>query len=129
MDKKVLEQMATQLGYMGYNVEIKEDLVLAKHEIKPNFALKAMGGGILLKSGFRANEKTSYSYDEFLELMNELNKKAIIVRFFADEDRDLALEAWFPPVYDPHAFGLFLSGFDRDVALLHSNPEMREFLA
>ncbi|MCS7010573.1 MAG: hypothetical protein NZL98_04340, partial [Anaerolineales bacterium] len=63
----------------------------------------------------------------YLELINSLNAKAAIARFYADEDFDFFIEAWYPNYYDRTGFGAFLETLDRDYRLL-VNSEADQYL-
>ena len=51
-----------------------------------------------------------------------------MVRLYLDEDRDLALEAWWPPIFEEEAFALFIRAWNRDISLIARHSEMDELL-
>jgi len=75
-------------------------------------------GGILFATIFACDDNAKRDRSSYLELINSLNNKAAIARFYADEDSDFFIEAWHPDHYDRTGFGIFIEAWDRDCALL-----------
>jgi len=123
----VMEQIIMHLEFLGYEITRNGERTVAKHPSKFNIALLPLAGGILLTSIFGGNENAQRDKFGYLEMINTLNAKAVIARFYADEDLDLFMEAWYPNYYDRTEFGAFLETWDRDCMIL-ATSQAREYL-
>lgn len=115
----VMSQIAIHLEFLGYDVEKKDGSLRVKHPQKSNFILREVGGGILLTSIYGGNQLARDEIAHYFYCLNSLNKKAVLVRFYADNDLDFFAEAWLPNIYDKTNFGTSLEMFNRDLGLIH----------
>lgn len=53
-------------------------------------------------------------------LNNNLSIKAVVSRFYVDNDGDLMCEAWFPGKFSATHFGVFLRAWNRDTEGVHA---------
>ena len=124
----LLEQIGEHLEKMGYVIEGRgEEIFEAVHESRWNFVFTADVGGVLFRSSIEA--KPNASDLELYDLINEISAEAAVMRLYLDEDRDLALEAWWPPTFDPEAFELFIQGWNRDISVIAKHPDIDELLS
>jgi hypothetical protein len=127
MTAETLNQIATHLQFLGYEVVNEGTFTRARHANKYNFAMKPFSGGVLFTMIFQSDENAKVNRLGYLELINTLNNKATVIRFYADKDADLFMEAWYPNHYDRTEFGVFLECWDRDCHAL-ANSEAKKYL-
>jgi hypothetical protein len=115
-----LERIAEHLRYLGYAVEPMTDngVVIARHAAKMNLVIRARFGGILITTLNTGHETARTDRAAYLSYINSLNRKARVVRFYADDSGDLYMEAWHPDWYDRAQFGVFLETWERDTTTL-----------
>jgi len=123
-----LDQMVTHLQFLGYQVERDGDIVKARHQTKVNILLRDFRGGVLLTSIFGCQDNAKKNRSAYLDFINTMNQKAIIIRFYCDKDSDFFMEAWFPGAYERAVFGSFLDLWDEDIARL-SQSDAEKFLS
>ncbi len=122
MTTGVIEKFLNHLKYLGYDIE-EEDTgrFSAKHERLFNMCISVKAGGIFFGAWVGGNEIAETHRQEFIERLNYLNGKAVVLRFHADEDSDLMMEAWYPKRYDRVSFAAFMDLLSRDSQLLFSD--------
>jgi hypothetical protein len=119
-----LEQVATHLQFLGYEIVRREPVMLAKHPKKMNVGIRAFKGGILFQAFNSCKDLANSDKLGYLNLMNNWNRNAAAARFYADKDNDLCIEAWYPGAYDRERFGLFLEAWEGDsFTLLMGNAQ------
>lgn len=128
MAASTVEQMGTHLEFLGYEVSRDDQLTKARHPRKLNFAMRPLAGGILFTAIFGCSEDAKRNRPGYLEMINSLNDKAVIARFYADKDSDFFIEAWHPDHYERAAFGAFMQVWDRDCGLMADHSEAAKFL-
>ncbi|MBL7032506.1 MAG: hypothetical protein ISR91_00010 [Candidatus Delongbacteria bacterium] len=107
------DDVTTHLEFMGYTVENNDDDYLkARHDSHLNMILKKFRGGILLKAYMTGSSYAVTHYDDFCELVNELNLNASAARYYIDSDIDLVVEGYYPGVYDRTSFGIYMEAFN-----------------
>lgn len=118
MSEDVMEQIGVHLEFLGYQVSKDGEIMRARHQSQPNFLVRRLAGGILFVSIFGCNDNAKKDRLGYLEMLNSLNDKASVARFYADKDSDLFIEAWYPDYYDRAEFGVFMQAWDRDILTL-----------
>lgn len=112
-----MEPFIADLRGRGYELESRADNVwFASHEELPSLFLVEGVGGFLLRAYFGGVQ--SGPHRSPLEQVNDLNREAVVSRFFLDQDEDLVVEAWHASVYDPVGFSAFLEGWLRDIGTM-----------
>lgn len=110
----VIDDIKTHLEYLAYTIESAGDGVwAARHDRKWTFMFTEDVGGILFRaaSGVELNADVRQRRD----LVNALNRDSIVIRFFVDEEEDINQAAWWPNIYERHAFSNFMEAFDSDI--------------
>ena len=118
MITNTLEQMSTHLQFLGYEIVRDDKLTRARHASKYNIILRPLAGGVLFTSIFGCSDNAKRNRAGYLDMINSMNNKAGVARFYADKDSDFFIEAWLPDHYDRTEFGAFLEAWDRDCGLL-----------
>jgi hypothetical protein len=113
-----LDDIVSHLEGQGYSITPQDQLRRAMHSTKLNMTFRMNKGGILFTAFCGTQPQAKKDRKGFLELLNQLNSKASVVRFYADSDSDLAIEAWYPDRYDRTAFGAFMDVWDTESTLL-----------
>jgi hypothetical protein len=128
MSAGTLDQMAEHLQFLGYEIAREGELILAKHPRKLNIVMKPFGDGVLIASIFACADEAKRDRQGYLDMINTLNARAVLARFYADEDSDLRMEAWHPNAYDRHTFSAFMELWDHDSGLLLEAPKVERYL-
>jgi hypothetical protein len=120
--ESVFDEFLDHLEYLGYNIEEDYDgsIFLAKHECFPNFIIKYKAAGILFYTLAKCNELVDIDRPGFIERLNELNSRSMVLRFWVDEDNDLIMDAWCSKHYDRAGFAIFMDLLIGDMRLLFS---------
>ncbi len=122
-----LERVGEALEQLDYRVERRDEEVYeAMHEERWNFVYTPDVGGLLLRSSIEAREAASDL--ELYDLIDEVHAEAAVLRIYLDDDRDLALEAWWPPLFQSEAFEMFIRAWNRDISLIARHPDIDELL-
>ncbi|HWP03413.1 MAG TPA: hypothetical protein VNL96_08155, partial [Gemmatimonadaceae bacterium] len=125
---ETMEQMSRHVEFLGYEVTRDDKLVKARHTRKYNLIMKPLAGGVLFTCIFSGSENAHGDRAGYLELVNALNNRAGVARFYADKDSDLFVEAWHPDHYERGEFGEFMESWDRDCLLLAQSGAERFLL-
>jgi hypothetical protein len=102
------------LEFMGYEVSMDDERILANHSSNLNILIKSYRGGMLVTSYFRGTEYGQSNKSSWLTLINELNQNAAAARYYVDNDGDMAIEAYYPGDYNKKSFSAFLDAFNLD---------------
>ena len=130
MFSSTTEQMISHLEFLGYQTERVEKNVIEKHQKNVNILLQELKGGVLFSSFFDTQEAAKRDMAEYLTWINDLNRRTLLLRFYANADFDkLIMESWYPSLYDKSNFGLFMDLFNGNIALLFTDEkEAKKFL-
>jgi hypothetical protein len=128
MSAGTLNRMAEHLQFLGYEIAREGELILARHPRKLNIVMKPFGGGVLIASILACAGEAKRDRQGYLDVINTLNARAALARFYADEDSDLRMEAWHPDAYDRHTFSAFMGLWDHDSRLLLEVPKVARYL-
>lgn len=99
------------LEFGAYTVEVGEQAITARHETYLNMVLKAFKGGVLLQTYVETSQRKK---DDVLEVINKLNTNSIAARYYADDEGDTMVEAWYPGGYERQRFSAFLEAWHTD---------------
>ena len=124
----ILEQIQAHVEFLGYKVTIEEGRGRAQHPERWNIVYREFKGGILFQTYFGVSDYARENKGEFFEFLNLMNQAATVTRFYADEDFDLVMEAWFPGGYKKETFGLFLEQWDGDTRARLPIQEAEKYL-
>lgn len=126
-----LDRVKSHLEFLGYQVSDEgEGRVGAKHAVRPNLVARDFRGGCLITAYFRGGSLGGRDRLGFLNAINALNSPAAVARFYADDDGDLATEAFYNYPYDRSSFGQFMILWDQDFdRMLTPSSEMARFLS
>jgi len=91
---------------LGYAVQTEKEILKVSHPDRYKFWVIDVGPGTLFRTLFKLGRPADSDSAEFLRFMNRANDDAIITRFSTREGF-LAVEAWFPDVYEHGVFDVF----------------------
>jgi hypothetical protein len=124
----VLDEVKNHLEFLGYQVEEKTDtdgIYGASHDTHWNFLFSEKLDGIFFRSF--VTPKESADEDELLEFVNDLHTKAVVARFYIDSDGDLAIESWWPNIYEKNAFVNFVNAWHHDIGAIAQHPRVKRY--
>ena len=123
-----LAQVSEHLEFLGYTIEAQlEDVFHASHATKPNLTVRAWLGGFLLTAWYGTTAESLVNREGFLETINLLNEKAVVSRYYVDQEYDFAAEAFYHPPYERAAFARFMELWDHDFARVRDS-DIEQFL-
>jgi hypothetical protein len=112
------EAVKTHLEFMGYEVTQNEKRMKATHSKHLNILLKKYRGGIYVVAFYGGNESAKSDRYGYLNAINQLNEKSVIVRYYADEASDLAIESVYLGDYEKGRFSDFMEKFNNSLEQL-----------
>ncbi len=118
MPSETINQMSEHLKFLGYQVEQKDQLTIAKHPKKMNILARDFKGGIMFTSINNCTDTAKSDKAGYLAYINLLNSKAQVARFYAGNESELYIEAWYPDYYDKNKFGVFIEAWETDSTIL-----------
>jgi len=111
----VLQEARTHLEFLGYTVEVSGDWLLVSQPGCFSWALRDFRGGVLFRKVFPVSEAGRAKREAVLAFANRLNADASFVRAYVNEPGDVAIEAWYPNLYERRSFGMFVTQLDGDL--------------
>ncbi len=108
------DKIMNHLEFLGYDVSQNGQRIAARHEKYLNLLIRSYEGGILVSGFFRGTEFGKANQAKWLEILNKLNRKSTVAKYYIDKDGDLAIEAYYPGVYNKKAFGIFIDNLQQD---------------
>ncbi|MDD5701461.1 MAG: hypothetical protein PHU23_05355 [Dehalococcoidales bacterium] len=117
--KPAVEDLLNHLSYLGYEIKDEQDgTFMAKHDRLIDLVIEDKCAGILFYSWFQGNELAGIDRANFLECLNGINSKAVILRFYADKNNAMVMDAFYPKPYDRVGFAAFMDELNRDIQRL-----------
>ena len=114
----VIKQMIEHLECLGYQIEKRKKVIIAKHPTRFNLVLRETELGVPFTAYLRTNELVKSAKSDVLSCINALNQESILLRFYVDEDLVFSIEAWHPNYYEKAEFGAFIDLLNQDMRLL-----------
>jgi hypothetical protein len=112
-----LDRVRKHLGMLGYDTRLHSDhTIRGVHVILPSITVElAAGFGMTASTGYVASPATQHDRRGYLELLNRINRNAITVRAYADEDASLIIASFFTGKYRRPEFDRFVQVFNGEV--------------
>lgn len=111
----VLGEARNHLEFLGYTVEQEGDSVFVSQPGRFCWMLKDFRGGIIFRKVFSTSEAGRQKPEVMLALSNRISADAAFIRTYIDAQGDLAIEAWYPNLYERRSFGHFVMALDTDL--------------
>ncbi len=122
------DPLIEHLEFSGYECDLIEAGIRAKHPSKIHLFLTYAHGGIRVQTGFpgkplRSDEQSRY------QVTNALARQLTVMRLYWADEGNLFAGAWMPGTYDKSRFAVFLEAWDHDTAILRqAYNALRPFL-
>ena len=116
----ILGEACNHLEFLGYKVEQETDCVFVSEPARFSWMLKDFRGGVMFRKSFPASEGGRERPEALLALSNRMNTDAGLLRTYVDAQGDLAIEAWFPNLYERRSFGRFVMALETELRELLS---------
>jgi hypothetical protein len=111
------DPLIEHLEFLGYECDLVESGIRAKHFSKIHLYITYAFGGIRMQTGFPGKTPDADSLSRY-RVSNALIKELSVARVFWSDDGNLFAVAWMPGRYEKARFALFMEAWDRDTALL-----------
>ena len=126
---RLTDPLIEHLEFLGYQCDLVEKGIRAKHHSKIHLYITYFQGGIHLQTGFPGKKEISGLAR--YEVLNTLNKANQVARFYWSTTGNLFGIAWMPGAYDRTRFSTFLAAWDHDTQNLrnayeHLKPYLEE---
>ncbi|MEX0829237.1 MAG: hypothetical protein WD032_03260 [Nitrospirales bacterium] len=116
------EPLIEHLEFLGYECDVIDAGIRAKHLSKIHLYITNAFGGIRLQTGFPGKSPSSDEASRYVET-NALMRQFAVVQLYWSDDGNLFAMAWLPGRYEKTRFALFMEAWDRDTSLLRQNHE------
>lgn len=90
-----LKEIGSRLSQAGYTMDYLNMRGIAQHAKQASITLQSINGRILFSTYWTPQSKLSSS--ELISVINNINREALLCRYYLDEDKDLVIEAWVDP--------------------------------
>ena len=123
------DPLIEHLEFLGYECDLVEAGIRAKHASKIHLYITYAFGGIRLKTVFLGKSPHSDVGSRY-RVTNALMKRFSVTQlFWSDDDGSLFAMSWMPGMYEKTRFALFMEAWDHDTALLRqSYDQLKPFL-
>jgi len=124
----IKEPLIEHLEFLGYECDVVEGGIRAKHLSKIHLYITNAFGGIRFQTGFPGKNPSSDETSRYV-VTNSLMKQFSVLQLYWSEEGSLFAMAWIPGRYEKGRFALFMEAWDRDIALLrHNHEKLKIFL-
>jgi hypothetical protein len=122
------DPLIEHLEFLGYECDLVEAGIRAKHPSRIHLYITYAFGGIRLQTGFPGKSPHSDVGSRYL-VTNALMKQFSVIQLFWSDDGSLFAMGWMPGLYEKARFALFLEAWDHDTALLRQTyDKLKPFL-
>ena len=122
------DPLIEHLEFLGYECDLVEAGIRAKHLSKIHLYITYAFGGIRMQTGFPGKSPHSDVGSRYL-VTNALMKRFSVVQLFWSDDGSLFAMGWMPGMYEKTRFALFMEAWDHDTALLRQTyDQLKPFL-
>jgi hypothetical protein len=111
------DPIVAHLEFLGYQWDLVEQGVRARHSLKLHIVISYQKGGILLQTGFPGKESEQDASKRYA-LANGVNLRTQVSRAAWTAEGHLFMTAWMPGLYDKARFALFMEAWERDSQVL-----------
>jgi len=121
LQNQIIDKIASHLEFLGYQLEKRGEYLFASHAKRVNLWVRSGSGGFFVQGVYKVGKSAKADRNGFLEAMNELNSKSIIVRFWTEtknEEPSLFMDIWIPNSYDKAVFGTIMDSWHYDTGTL-----------
>jgi len=122
------DPLIEHLEFLGYECDLVEAGIRAKHSSKIHLYITYAFGGIRMQTGFPGTSPHSDVGSRY-RVTNALMKRLSVIQLFWSDDGSLFAMGWMPGRYEKTRFALFMEAWDHDTALLRQTyDQLKPFL-
>lgn len=122
------DPLIEHLEFLGYECDLVEAGIRAKHSSKIHLYITYAFGGIRMQTGFPGTSPDSDVGSRY-RVTNALMKRFSVMQLFWSDDGSLFAMGWMPGRYEKTRFALFMEAWDHDTALLRQTyDQLKPFL-
>lgn len=122
------DPLIQHLEFLGYECDLVESGIRAKHFSKIHLYITYAYGGIRLQTGFPGKPLYSDVGSRF-KVTNTLLKKMSAMSVYWSDGGNLFAMGWMPGTYDKSRFAVFMESWDRDTNVLkNAYPDLKPYL-
>ena len=122
------DPLIEHLEFLGYECDLVEEGIRAKHNSKIYLYITYAFGGIRMQTGFPGKSPHADVGSRYL-VTNALMKRFSVMQLFWSDEGSLFAMGWMPGRYEKTRFALFLEAWDHDAALLRQGyDQLKPFL-
>lgn len=126
--KPLTDPLIEHLEFLGYQCDLIEGGIRAKHSSKIHLYITYAFGGIRMQTGFPGKPSQSDVGSRYL-VTNALMKRLSVMQVYWSAEGNLFAMAWMPGRYEKMRFALFLEAWDHDASLLRQTyDQLKPFL-
>jgi hypothetical protein len=111
------DPIVAHLEFLGYQCDMVEQGVRARHSSKLHSVISYQKGGILVQTAFPGKEPHQDAFKRHA-LVNDVNLRTQVSRVAWTTEGHLFMTAWMPGLYDKTRFALFMEAWERDSQIL-----------
>jgi hypothetical protein len=116
------EPLIEHLEFLGYECDVIEAGIRAKHLSKIHLYITNAFGGIRIQTGFPGKSLSSDETSRYVVTNSLMSQFSVMQLYWSDEGSLFAM-AWIPGRYEKTRFALFMEAWDRDTSLLRQYHE------
>lgn len=122
------EPLIEHLEFLGYQCDLVEVGIRAKHSSKIHLYITYAFGGIRMQTGFPGKTPQPDVASRYL-VTNALMQRLSVIQLYWSAEGNLFAMAWMPGRYEKMRFALFLEAWDHDASLLRkAYDQLKPFL-
>jgi hypothetical protein len=111
------DPIIAHLDFLGYQCDMVEQGVRARHSSKLHIVVSYQKGGILLQTAF-PGKGAEQDVPKRHAVANGVNLRTQVSRAVWTTEGHLFMSAWMPGLYDKTRFALFMEAWERDSQVL-----------
>jgi hypothetical protein len=109
--------IVAHLEFLGYTCDLVDQGIRARHSTKFHLLVIPAHDGILLQTGFPGRRESREEPTRYA-ILNNVNARARVARFFWTPEGHLFGSAWMPGAYEKARFAAFMDAWEQDALLL-----------
>lgn len=119
------DPVVSHLEYLGYECDVLEEGIRARHDSKLPVIVQYFRGGIKVQTGFRGTELKKNEISRFTTT-NFLSASTRIAHLYWNQDGHLFMDAWMPGLYEKTRFSVFMEAWEEDAQNIRANAKELE---
>jgi len=111
------DPIMAHLDFLGYQSDVVEQGIRARHSSKLHVVVSYQKGGILVQTAF-PGKSAEQDVPKRHAVANGVNLRTQVSRAVWTPEGHLFMSAWMPGLYDKTRFALFMEAWERDSQVL-----------